>query len=144
MSGLVLKLAAGESFVVNGAVVENCDKPTRIRIADADARVLRCRDALRPEEVDTPVKRVYYAIQLLITGDLEEDNTLPAIDEQFELLQDVFATINAGLVPKLREMVSRGNYYSALCQLRHLVTLEAELFRRGGVETQPAFERKVA
>ncbi|MEL6829410.1 MAG: flagellar biosynthesis repressor FlbT, partial [Pseudomonadota bacterium] len=97
MSGLVLKLAAGESFVVNGAVVENCDKPTRIRIADADARVLRCRDALRPEEVDTPVKRVYYAIQLLITGDLEEDNTLPAIDEQFELLQDVFATINAGL-----------------------------------------------
>ena len=144
MSGLVLKLAAGESFVVNGAVVENCDKPARIRIADADARVLRCRDALHPDDVDTPVKRVYFAIQLLITGDLEEEPTLPEIEQQLEQLDDVFAKISPELIPKLREMVGRGNYYSALCQLRHVLTLEAELLRHTGVNTMPAFERKVA
>ena len=63
MSGLVLKIAPGERFIVNGALLENGDKPARIRIADGNVRVLRCRDALRPEEVDTPVKRIYFAIQ---------------------------------------------------------------------------------
>ena len=72
MSGLVLKIAPGERFIVNGAVLENGDKPARIRIADGDARVLRCRDALLPEDVNTPVKQVYYAVQLLITGDLKD------------------------------------------------------------------------
>ena len=72
MSGLVLKIAPGERFIINGATLENGDKPARIRVVEGDARVLRLRDAMRPEEVNTPVKRVYYAIQLLITGDLKE------------------------------------------------------------------------
>ena len=86
MSGLILKLAAGEKVVINGALLENGDKPSSLRIADANARVLRCRDALKPEEVDTPVKQVYYAIQLLITGDLEDDRVLPALFREIEHL----------------------------------------------------------
>ena len=43
MSGLILKLAAGEKVVINGALLENGDKPSSLRIADANARVLRCR-----------------------------------------------------------------------------------------------------
>ncbi|MCF6329226.1 MAG: flagellar biosynthesis repressor FlbT [Henriciella sp.] len=104
MSGLILKLTAGERFVINGAVLENGDKPARIRITEDNVRVLRCRDALRPEEVDTPVKQVYFAIQLLITGDLDETVALPAIDAECCKLQNVFMTIQADLIPTLREM----------------------------------------
>ena len=128
MSGLVLKLAAHERFVVNGGVLENGDKPSRIRISD-NVRVLRLRDALRPDQVDTPVSQVYYAIQLLITGDLEEAATLPAIQRECDALADVFKTINPDLIPTLKEMVSRGNYYSALCHLRQIMVLEAELLK---------------
>ena len=141
MSGLVLKLSPGEKFIVNGAVLENGDKPSRIRITDNDARVLRCQDALHPDEVDTPVKQVYYAIQLLITGDLEEERTVPAVDAECVKLEEVFETINPELVPKLRNMIQRGNYYSALCHLRQILVIEAGLLAHG---SELATEKKVA
>lgn len=140
MSGLVLKLAPGERFVVNGAVLENGEKTSRIRITDGNARVLRCRDALRPDEVDTPLKQVYFAIQLLITGDLQEDETLPALETECAKLLDIFGTIEPDAVPTLRAMIERGNYYSALCHLRQLMTLEARLLAHRGVETRPMME----
>ncbi|OYW87119.1 MAG: flagellar biosynthesis repressor FlbT, partial [Hyphomonas sp. 32-62-5] len=56
MSGLVLKIAPGERFIINGATLENGDKPARIRVVEGDARVLRVRDAMHPSEVNTPVK----------------------------------------------------------------------------------------
>tara|TARA_R110002020_G_scaffold399971_1_gene610015 strand:- start:226891 stop:227319 length:429 start_codon:yes stop_codon:yes gene_type:complete len=142
MSGLVLKIAPGERFIVNGAVLENGDKPARIRIADGDARVLRCRDALLPEDVNTPVKQVYYAVQLLITGDLKEADTLPAIDGACSKLLDVFHAIDPELVPMLRSMISRGNYYSALCHMRQMLIFEGQLLAR--VSSPVSSDAKVA
>lgn len=140
MSGLVLKLAPGERVVVNGAVLENGDKPARVRIADSNVRVLRCRDALRPEEVDTPVKQIYFGVQLLITGDIDEDRALPAIDEECRKLEDVFVTLDSELVPDLRALIQRGNYYSALCHLRQMLTLEAELLRHVAQRAMPPLQ----
>lgn len=127
MSGLVLKLAPGERFVINGAVLENGDRLAHVRVTDTSTRVLRMRDALRPEEVTTPVRRVYYAVQLLITGDLTEEGTVPAIDRECGALEGVFETIDADMVPTLRDMVQRANYYSALCHMRKMLVIENEL-----------------
>ena len=127
MSGLVLALAPNESFIVNGAVLENGDKPSRVRIKDGNARVLRCSDALHPREVDTPVKQVYFAVHLLITGDLEEEVALPAIFSECDKLDDVFETIDRSLISRLRSMIERGNFYSALCHMRQIMAIEAEL-----------------
>ncbi|MEQ9505261.1 MAG: flagellar biosynthesis repressor FlbT [Hyphomonas sp.] len=144
MSGLVLKIAPGERFIVNGALLENGDKPARIRISEADVRVLRCRDALRPEEIDTPVKRIYYAIQLLITGDLKPEDTVPAIDSECVALLEIFRPINAELIPTLRSMLSRGNHYSALCHLRQILAIEAQLLSRRPPEQAMPSEARVA
>ena len=127
MSGLVLTLAPGERFIVNGAVLDNGDRPSRIRGKDYDARVLRCSDAINPEDVDTPVKQVYFAIQLLITGDLEADATMPAILKECTALEDIFSSIRPNVIPKLREMLSRENYYSALNYLKQVLALESTL-----------------
>lgn len=127
MSGLMLKLAPGERFIINGTMLENGDRPGRIRVPGPDVMVLRCRDALKPEEVDTPVKQVYYAIQLLITKDLEEDDTLPALYRACDDLKGAFSHIKPDLIPTLREMIRRGNYYSALCYLKQVIELEAQL-----------------
>lgn len=146
MSGLLLKLAAGESFIVNGAVLENGEKPSRIRIKDADARVLRCSDAIKPADANTPVKQVYFAIQLLITGDLEEEKTLPAIYAECEKLQDAFQTIDENLITHLVATLERGNFYSALCHLRQVIALEAELLALPTLKRQAEveIERRVA
>lgn len=127
MSGLMLKLAPGERFIINGTMLENGDRPGRIRVPGPDVMVLRCRDALKPEEVDTPVKQVYYAIQLLITKDLEEEDTLPALYRACDDLKGAFARIKPDLIPTLCEMLRRGNYYSALCYLKQVIELEAQL-----------------
>jgi len=144
MSGLVLKIAPGERFIVNGATLENGDRPSRIRIVDGNARVLRCRDALRPEEANTPVKRIYYAIQLLITGDLQEEPTVPAIDAECARLLDVFRVFDPDLIPTLRSMVGRGNYYSVLCHLRQLLEIEEQLFKHAALRRTAAEGAAVA
>lgn len=143
MSGLVLKLAAGERFIVNGALLENGDKPSTVRVVD-DARILRCRDAMQPKEVDTPTKRVYYAIQLIITGDLAENDVLPAILDECERLEDVFETIDGKLIAVLKSMLQRGNFYSALCHLRNVIAIEAELLKIPAQSTQYEAEARVA
>jgi len=144
MSGLVLKIAPGERFIINGAVLENGDKSARIRVTENNVRVLRCRDALRPEEVDTPVKQIYYAVQLLITGDLQPSGTIPAIDVECCKLIDVFLPINTELIPVLRSMIKRGNYYSALCHLRQLLAIEAEIITNFDTADLSASNRSVA
>ncbi|HAO36610.1 MULTISPECIES: flagellar biosynthesis repressor FlbT [unclassified Hyphomonas] len=144
MSGLVLKLAAGERFVVNGAMLENGDKPSTVRVVDDNARILRCRDALKPQDVDTPTKRVYYAIQLIITGDLQEDDVLPAILDECERLEDVFESIDRKLLSVLRSMLDRGNFYSALCHLRNIIAIEAELLKVASLKTQFTEQAQVA
>lgn len=144
MSGLVLKLAAGERVVINGALLENGDKPSSLRVADNNARVLRCRDALKPDQVNTPVKQVYYAIQLLITGDLDEENVLPAILTECDKLEDVFQTIDPKLIRVLRSMLDKGNYYSALCHLRQVLELEAELLAHGRNSASIGLQARVA
>lgn len=144
MSGLVLKIAPGERFIVNGALLENGDKPARIRISDANVRVLRCRDALRPEDVDTPVKRIYYAIQLLITGDLDLVEVTPAIDAECCALLDIFRPIDSELIPTLRSMLACGNHYSALCHLRRVLAIEAQLLGRRSPTVSDEIAAKVA
>ena len=135
MSGLMLKLAPGERIFINGTLLEKGDKPGRIRVPGPDVMVLRCRDALKPSQVDTPVKQVYYAIQLLITRDLDEDATLPALHRACDDLKNAFEPANPDLIPLLQEMIRRGNYYSALCYMKQIIELEAQLL---GQETSGA------
>lgn len=73
MSGLVLKLGPYERVLINGAVVENGDKRSRLAIMTPNANILRLRDAIHPEEVNTPVRRVCYIAQLVLSGDAEID-----------------------------------------------------------------------
>ena len=68
MSGLVLKLGPRERVMINGVVMENGDRRTRINIMTPEANVLRLRDAIHPDDAKTPVKRVCYIAQLALAG----------------------------------------------------------------------------
>ena len=71
MSGLVLKLGPHERVLINGAVIENGEKRSRLAIMTPHANILRLRDAIHPEEVNTPVRRVCYISQLVLSGDAD-------------------------------------------------------------------------
>ena len=71
MSGLVLKLSPRERVLINGAVIENGERRSRINIVSPNANILRLRDAIHPEEANTPVKRICYITQLILSGDVD-------------------------------------------------------------------------
>ena len=68
MSGLVLKLTPHERVLVNGAVIENGDRRGKLSILTPNANILRLKDAIRPEDATTPVRRVCYIAQLILPG----------------------------------------------------------------------------
>lgn len=128
MTGLILKLAPGERVLINGAVVENGDRRCRISIRTPNASILRLRDAIHPDDVATPVARVCYDAQLLLSGDAEPEQGRRRLLRGIEQLSQVFddrdsrMTLNAAT-----EQVISGNIYRALRHLRGLLPREARV-----------------
>lgn len=129
MTGLVLKLAPGERLLINGAVIENGDRRCRISIKTPNASILRLKDAIHPDDVTTPVARVCYDAQLLLSGDADPVQGQRDLLRGIEQLVQVFD--DPGSRTALRaaaEDVRAGNVYRALRQLRSLMLREARIF----------------
>ncbi|QLQ20266.1 MAG: flagellar biosynthesis repressor FlbT [Exiguobacterium profundum] len=92
MTGLVLKLGPHERVLINGAVIENGERRSRLAIMTPNAHILRLRDAIHPEQVNTPVRRVCYIAQLVLSGDAEPDvarqQLLRGIEQLSQVLTD--------------------------------------------------------
>lgn len=128
MPGLVLNLRPHEKFIVNGVVLKNGAKRSQIRVEDENANVLRVRDAIHPQDVDTPVKRAYYIAQLLISGDITEEDGRDRLDESLSQLSGVFQVGEASeRLKKAIDAAGQGRYYSVLCQLKNILPIEQAL-----------------
>lgn len=132
MSGLVLKLAPKERVLINGAVIENGERRTRISIVTPDANILRLKDALHPDDATTPVKRVCYIAQLALSGDAEPEKaanqSLKGIEQLSRVLRD---PDSRGILEKAADAIIARNFYPALKQLRLLIPREEQLLRAG-------------
>ncbi|MEM6823960.1 MAG: flagellar biosynthesis repressor FlbT [Pseudomonadota bacterium] len=128
MSGLVLKLAPKERVVINGAVIENGDRRTRLSVLTPGANILRLRDAIHPEEANTPVRRVCYVAQLAVSGDAEPDEARAQLLRGIEQLSQVFQDADSLLaLNKATDAVSNGQFYQGLRALRSLLPREERL-----------------
>lgn len=128
MSGLVLKLAPKERVLVNGAVIENGDKRSRLAVLTPNAHILRLRDAIHPEQVTTPVRRVCYIAQLVLSGDVEADDARHQLLRGIEQLsRALFDTDSRAQLTAATEAILGGQYYQALKALRMLLPREARL-----------------
>jgi len=131
VTGLVLKLAPGERVLINGAVVENGDRRTRLTLVTPNAHVLRLRDAIHPEEVDTPVKRVCYVAQMAVAGEATPEEATVQLRRGIDQLLAVFTDAESGAaLTAARTQVEDGRFYPALRSLRTLLPLEAQLLDR--------------
>ena len=89
MTGLVLKLGPGERVLINGAVIENGERRSRLAIKTPNAHILRLRDAIHPQEVNTPVRRVCYIAQLVLSGDVTPQDARMQLLRGIEQLSQV-------------------------------------------------------
>jgi flagellar biosynthesis repressor protein FlbT len=132
MSGLVLKLGPKERVLINGAVIENGDRRTRLSIVTPNASILRLRDALHPEDVTTPVRRVCYIAQLVLSGDADFDEARPQLLRGVEQLSQVFTDPDSRtLLARATDSLVEGQVYQALKALRALLPREERLFAAG-------------
>ncbi|WP_224816466.1 flagellar biosynthesis repressor FlbT [Hasllibacter sp. MH4015] len=128
MSGLVLKLGPKERVLVNGAVIENGDRRTRLSIVTPGANILRLRDAIHPEEVNTPVRRVCYVAQLVLSGDADFDDAKAQLLRGVEQLSQVFTDPDSrALLARATETLVDGQVYQTLKALRGLLPREERL-----------------
>ncbi|WP_411837926.1 flagellar biosynthesis repressor FlbT [Paracoccus sp. ME4] len=129
MSGLVLKLAPNERVLINGAVIENGDRRTKIAIKTPNVNVLRLRDAIHPDSARTPVSRAMYIAQMILSGDADPEDgrrqLLVAIEQLSQVFDDRDSRI---LLADASAAAVEANAYQALRKLRDLLPREARLF----------------
>lgn len=132
MTGLVLKLGPHERVLINGAVVENGDRRSRLAIMTPNAHILRMRDAIHPGEVNTPVRRICYIAQLVLTGDADAGEArlqlLRGIEQLSQVLTDHDSRSQLAMASRA---VLENQPYQAMKALRSLLPREERLMAAG-------------
>ena len=132
MTGLVLKLGPHERVLINGAVIENGDRRSRLAVMSPNANIFRLRDAIHPEEVTTPVRRVCYIAQLVLSGDVTPDDARNQLLRGIEQLSQVLTDLDSRTQLELASRsVVEGQFYQTLKHLRSLLAREERLFALG-------------
>lgn len=117
--------------MVNGVVLENGERRTRLNIVTPNANVLRLRDAIHPNEANTPVKRVAYIAQLVLAGEADQTLAKRQLLTGIEQLSHVFTDPESRLsLDCATDCVVADNYYPALKALRSIIGREARLLRQ--------------
>lgn len=132
MSGLVLKLGPHERLLINGAVIENGDRRSKLSIMTPGANILRLKDAIHPEEACTPVRRLCYTAQLVLTGDAPAEKTRTQLLRNIEELSRILTDPDSrALLTRATDALLDQQYYQCLKSLRALIPREDRLLAAG-------------
>lgn len=138
MSNLVLELRPGETMIVNGAPIRFRTK-SRIELT-AHARFLFGKQIIPPDEVNSPARRLYFALQSAYIG-TEPERTQGLADAR--VLAEAFKRATSSVLA--REILDRAvasaeadDCYQALKLARRIIRHEdAVLGRTTGPASDP-------
>ncbi len=121
---LIIDLKPSERIIIGDALITNDDARTRLHI-EGDAPILREKDILRPDDADSPSKRVYLMIQLMYLSKTPED----LHHDYFKAVKEIqgAAPSTSVLFMKINDYILDGQYYKALKEARVLIDYEKEL-----------------
>jgi flagellar biosynthesis repressor protein FlbT len=123
---LKLSLKPGEKFVLNGAVVQNGDR-RGVLVLQNKASVLREKDIMQADEVNSPARRVYFPVMMMY---LDETEAPQYFGEFTQRLNEFMSVVrNADVLAEcvnVSKHVLGGNYYKALMSCRKLMDYEGE------------------
>jgi flagellar protein FlbT len=123
---LKLTLKPRERFVINGAVVVNGERRSSLLIQN-NVSILREKDVMQECDANTPVRRIYFAIQMLYLDDANRDAYYAIfekrLDEFLGAIKDREARAKCASI--LSDVQNR-NYYRALSTCKKLFAFEEE------------------
>jgi flagellar protein FlbT len=136
MSTLVLELRPGEVMIVNGAPIRFRTK-TRIELT-AKARFLFGKQIMPPNEVDSPARRIYFALQSAYIGnDEDRPRGLAAARTLIaEFKQSTTSALAREILDRALEAAENDNCYQALKLARRIIRHEDAVLGRN---TPPDF-----
>lgn len=124
---LKISLKPGEKFVVNGAVITNGDRRCNMIIQNK-VSILRERDILTAEEVNTPARRVYFPVMLAYLDPEKISTYYPEFVQRMSDFMGVIENPEAKLLCVQASMdMMKQDYYKALSSCRKLMDYEAKL-----------------
>jgi len=127
---LTISLKPKEQVVIGGAVVCN-DEDRRIRLTIKNSvTILREKDVLKAEDVDTPCKRLYFSIQLMY---IDQENIAEYHKVYWKDAEDIVKAAPScyEIIEKMSKFVVAGDYYKALKQCKELIQYERKLLSCG-------------
>jgi flagellar biosynthesis repressor protein FlbT len=138
---LKLSLKPGEKFVLNGAVVQNGDRRAVV-ILQNKASVLREKDIMQPDSVNTPARRIYFPVMMMY---LDEGGANQYYNEFVLRMGEFMGVITNPAVLNECVNISRHvmtkEYYKGLMLCRKLIEYEDE--RLGHVPKSLSADRDV-
>lgn len=123
---LKVEIKPGERLIIGESVITNDGTRARFFI-EGDAPILREKDILRPEEADTPSKKIYLVIQMMyLSDDPRKHHNL-----YFEMIKDLqtAAPSTAPIIDTINNLLLTGAYYKALKSAKKLIAYEKELMQ---------------
>lgn len=125
MAGLRLKLRPNERVLINGAVIENGRTQVELRVLTPETKILRLRDALHPDRIDTPTKRVCYIAQLVVAGEVQPQEALSQFVRGVVALKQVFLDPGSqATMDQAIQFARANNFYKAMQCMRRILVYE--------------------
>jgi flagellar biosynthesis repressor protein FlbT len=124
--GVTLKIEfkAGERIILGDCVVTNHGQRTRLSI-EGTVPILREKDIMRQSQVDSPAKRIYFAVQLMYTSKRPQDH----YDFYLGLVRRILkaAPSTRPYLERINNRILTGELYKALKETRKLIAYEKGL-----------------
>jgi flagellar protein FlbT len=116
-----------ERIVIGQSLVTNSETRTTFLI-DGEAPILREKDILTAETANTPVKRLYFCIQMMYL-----ENDIPKYQDLYMgFVKDLLEAVPSfrTSIETASKLILSGSLYNSLKEMRKLIAREDELLRR--------------
>lgn len=137
---LNLTLKPFERIVVNGCMMRNGGRKTTMSV-ETRADIIRETDLLKPDTAATPVKTAYFLIQSALVYPERRDPLAKAAQRQLAALAATFGPPTVQHVFEAANNVSKGEFFSALRNLRPVLARESEILNVGVPRTEWASDQ---
>lgn len=121
---LKVELKPGERFILGEAVITNDKQRTRLFV-EGNAPVLREKDIMRPDEADTPCKKIYLIVQMMYLSPKPQDHHAL----YFQLVQDLVSAAPSMTlhIADINNHILTDSYYKALKEAQAMIAYEEKL-----------------
>ena len=122
---LKIRLKPHEKILIGQAVIKNGDKAVEFQIENK-VSILREKEIMKEDAVDTPSKRLYFLVQLMY---VDQGNLVNYHNSYWEQVREIIAAApsTTAYIEEISLFLLEQNYYSALKAARKLVEYEKKL-----------------